>query len=60
MPGMDGQTLARIVQEQYPTIRIVLMSGYYEDFDKGGKGIDFLAKPFTLKGLKEKIASVLK
>lgn len=60
MPGMDGQTLAQIIQNQYPSIPIVLMSGYYEDFDKGGKGIDFLAKPFTLKGLKEKIASVLK
>ena len=60
MPGMDGHTLAQIVREQYPHIRIVLMSGYYEDFDKGGKGMDFLAKPFSLKALKEKIASVLK
>lgn len=60
MPGMDGHTLAQIVREQYPNVRIVLMSGYYEDFDKGGKGIDFLAKPFSLKALKEKIVSVLK
>jgi len=57
---MDGHTLAQIVREQYPHIKIVLMSGYYEDFDKGGKGMDFLAKPFSLKALKEKIASVLK
>ena len=59
MPGMDGQTLARLVRESYPHIKIVLMSGYYEDFDKGGKGMHFLSKPFTMKQLREKIMRVL-
>jgi CheY-like chemotaxis protein len=28
MPGMNGIELARRLQERYPTIKIVLMSGY--------------------------------
>ncbi|MGE4529532.1 MAG: ATP-binding protein, partial [Rhodospirillaceae bacterium] len=31
MPGMDGATLARLVRQEYPAIRVVLMSGYSED-----------------------------
>ena len=31
MPGMDGHTLVRLVQEELPDIKVILMSGYAED-----------------------------
>ena len=61
MPEMDGTTLAKIVAEKYPDIKIIFMSGYAEDRFKehvGGNAY-FLPKPFTLKQLAERVKEVI-
>jgi two-component system cell cycle sensor histidine kinase/response regulator CckA len=61
MPGMDGIELGKHVRKLYPGLKIIFMSGYTEDKFKDDMGVDihFLAKPFTLKQLAEKVKDVL-
>jgi two-component system cell cycle sensor histidine kinase/response regulator CckA len=61
MPGIDGIELGKRIREIYPGLTIIFMSGYTEDKfkDDMGPGIHFLAKPFTLKQLAEKVKGVL-
>ncbi len=61
MPEMDGTTLARIVKDKYPHIKIIFISGYAEDRFKEHLGADvhFLPKPFTLKQLATKVKEVI-
>lgn len=63
MPGMDGETLIKKAREAYPHIKSLLMSGYSEDMARHGssenKDLDFLAKPFELNQLLEKVKEVL-
>lgn len=63
MPGMDGETLAELAKERYPDIRVILMSGYSEDFARHGKDesqtFSFLPKPFSLSQLTQKVREVL-
>ncbi len=63
MPGMDGETLAELAKERYPDVRVILMSGYSEDFARHGKDdsktFSFLAKPFSLAQLTQKVREVL-
>ena len=40
MPGMDGHTLVRLVQEELPEIKVILMSGYAEDAIPGQIAFD--------------------
>jgi len=51
MPQMDGHTLSAQLQERYPGLPIVLMSGYtereVEDADWPGGEMVFLEKPFS-------------
>jgi two-component system cell cycle sensor histidine kinase/response regulator CckA len=63
MPGMDGHTLVRLVQEELPNIKVILMSGYAEEAIPGGLGGDpslhFLPKPFSLQELAGKVKEVI-
>lgn len=63
MPGMDGETLTNIAKERYPFLRVILMSGYSEDFARHGKdeakNFSFLPKPFSLNQLVLKVREVL-
>lgn len=61
MPGMDGIEMGKKIRETYQGITIIYMSGYTEDKfkDDMGPDIHFLAKPFTLKQLAEKVKEVL-
>ena len=63
MPGMDGHTLVRLVQEEIPDIKVILMSGYAEDAIPGGIGaetsLNFLPKPFSLADLAGKVKEVI-
>lgn len=61
MPEMDGTTLAKIVREKYPQIKIIFISGYAEDRFKEhlGQNVYFLPKPFTLKQLATKVKEVI-
>ena len=61
MPEMDGPTLAKIVRQRMPGIKIIFISGYAEDKFKEqlGEEVYFLPKPFTLKQLAAKVKEVL-
>jgi len=63
MPGMDGATLARLVRQEYPAIRVILMSGYSEDIASDdladSPDVLFLAKPFSLDALAAKVGEAL-
>ena len=55
MPGADGVKLLRILNDRYPDIRIVVVSGY-EDFDYAKhairyRAVDYLLKPIDPKEL---------
>ncbi|MBF0562123.1 MAG: PAS domain-containing protein [Alphaproteobacteria bacterium] len=63
MPGMDGATLARMVREENPNIRLILMSGYSDDLTREAVNdipeIHFLAKPFSLERLAGTVKAVM-
>jgi two-component system, cell cycle sensor histidine kinase and response regulator CckA len=64
MPEMDGPTLLRELRVRNPSLKIIFVSGYAEDaFQKhlpdDGQQFDFLAKPFTLKQLVEKVKETM-
>jgi len=63
MPGMNGIDLAKEITSLHPDIRVVFMSGQYDDdlFKKSfpGKDYEFMAKPFGLDVLMDKIKDVL-
>ena len=56
MAGMDGIELARRITQQWPSIRVILMSAFVSpDFSQGGlqneqtsHPVQFLTKPFTI------------
>jgi len=52
MPGMNGIELGIRVREQWPTLKIVLTSGYNEVLaTKDGHGFEMLAKPYSIADL---------
>lgn len=63
MPGMNGHELAHEIKEIIPGIKCLYISGYTAnavtngDLDK--EGIIFLAKPFSIKSLAEKVREAL-
>ncbi len=63
MNGMNGEQLIGAVKQICPTQKIILMSGYSEEFARHGSGqstdFTFLAKPFSLTDLLEKVQLVL-
>lgn len=63
MPGMSGRDLAARLRERWPTLRILLISGYTEEIagqmGPNGADIEFLPKPFATSRLAEKVAEML-
>ncbi len=63
MPGMSGRQLRDAVMKLRPGIRVLYMSGYTSDIisAKGvlEAGIHFIQKPFSLKELAQKLATVM-
>ncbi|HAX91776.1 MAG TPA: hybrid sensor histidine kinase/response regulator, partial [Rhodospirillaceae bacterium] len=63
MPQMDGPTLYKHMQERWPRMKVVFVSGYTEDRlreqFKSGEVIHFLGKPFSLKQLASKVKELL-
>ncbi|WP_054027405.1 response regulator transcription factor [Bacillus sp. FJAT-28004] len=64
MPKMDGLELCRILHEQYPHIKTVVISGY-NDFSYAQKCVDYgvkhyLLKPITKSDVHEVLARLLK
>jgi CheY-like chemotaxis protein len=48
MPGVSGLELAAQAAEDYPDIRVILISGYFQAQEAGPR---FLKKPFTMQQL---------
>ena len=61
--GTDGRTVADLVLEQHPDVKIVFISGYMKDRallrGKNGRDVPLLQKPFTADVLSAKIRAVL-
>lgn len=63
MPGMSGLELSRRLREKWPTLPILLISGY-SDADMAAheqlpEGTRFLSKPFTRERLLSEVARTL-
>jgi PAS domain S-box-containing protein len=58
MPGMTGLELARLVREQWPSVNVLLTSGYVEAED-GMDEFEFIHKPFRASDLAIKLQSML-
>ncbi len=53
MPGMDGQTTARLINQLEPELPIILSSGFSLEYSEVGEGIaGFLPKPYSLAQLR--------
>lgn len=63
MPEMNGRDLAKKILSLYPSIKRLFMSGYTADVivHQGvlDEGVHFLSKPFSVKGLSEKVRETL-
>lgn len=63
MPGMGGRELSEIFRARYPAVRILFMSAYTEDevILQGVRvaEVDFIPKPFTVQGLRDKVRDVI-
>ena len=63
MPGMNGRVLAERVATLLPDIRVLFVSGYTEDVivNRGvlKHGIEFLAKPYSVEQLAQRVREVL-
>ena len=52
MPGMSGIELARIIGAKWPSLAVVLTSGYSHALaEAGGTEFDFVAKPYSMESL---------
>jgi len=61
MPGMDGRTLAKLILEEKPGIKILYMSGYSDHSIHQGLRPEssLLPKPFTEEELIRKVCDIL-
>jgi PAS domain S-box-containing protein len=62
MPGISGQDLAEQVQLDHPSVRILYTSGFVDDAVEANGGladVPFIAKPYSLKALTQKVRDVL-
>ncbi|HEY2981352.1 MAG TPA: ATP-binding protein [Anaerolineales bacterium] len=62
MPGMSGVELSKRITSIRPRIKVLLISGYLADAELhklGAGGAHFLAKPFTLTALCDKVRDIL-
>jgi len=60
MPRMDGIAASKIIKTVNPSAKVILMSGYSEQFVADGSPDAFLPKPFRSKDLTVTIERVLK
>ena len=63
MPGMDGYTLIKLLRQENPGVKVILISGYAEDAipEEIGRDptVNFLPKPFSLKQLAGRVKEVM-
>ena len=63
MPVMDGIELAHRAAEQFPALKILLMTGYADQRERADdlmtKVIDVVDKPFSLPDIRKAVAQAL-
>ena len=63
MPGMDGRTLARLLRETWPDLRVLFMSGYTDHDPVDSEQLEhrcaFVQKPFTPALLLQTVRALL-
>lgn len=59
MPRMGGVKLARLLSQERPGLRVLVVSGYAEESMDGQPGLEFLAKPFSPVELLRRVALLL-
>lgn len=63
MPGIDGIDLASQALDKAPTLRILLMSGFAEEFERAkalkATRLAVLTKPFTLEQIRAAVRDLL-
>jgi DNA-binding NtrC family response regulator len=63
MPGMSGKDLFNRVVKRSPRVKVLYMSGYTDNViaHRGvmDEGVNFIQKPFSVKGLAAKVREVL-
>jgi two-component system, cell cycle sensor histidine kinase and response regulator CckA len=62
MPAMDGPTMAREIRKLAPDLPVLFMSGYAEEQLRSQldlANVHFLAKPFSLQQIGDKVGAVL-
>ena len=63
MPGMSGRELGEALSERLSGLKVLYMSAYTEDevILQGVRvaEVNFIAKPFTVQGLRDKVEEVL-
>lgn len=62
LPGLDGVALATAARATHPDLPVLLVSGYADESVRAalpGLGAAFLAKPFTLKTLGERVRELV-
>ena len=63
MPGMSGRELAEALQPEYPSMRVLYMSGYTANVIAHHgileKGVQFLSKPISRDALARKVREIL-
>lgn len=63
MPVMDGIAMAKNAVKDFPSLRILLMTGYAEQRERAADlekiVIDVVSKPFTLAGIRQAVNAAL-
>jgi CheY-like chemotaxis protein len=59
MPGMSGIELADAIRERWPTLPVILATGYSDELVAKRPEFPSIAKPFTSADLQDAIASAL-
>jgi CheY-like chemotaxis protein len=61
MPGMDGVTLGREIRRRYPSLPVVLASGYSHILaGEGTHGFPLLHKPYSVENLSRVLRAVVR
>lgn len=64
MPRMDGIELVKYIRQNYPEIKVIVMTGFRDEYSeedvlKAG-AVDYIEKPFLKDELQEKLFKVIK
>ena len=64
MPGMDGIEMARAAVARFPSLKILLITGYAEQRERAaeleGVVVGVVNKPFTLPQIRDEIARAMR